>query len=32
MKRIIITLRMWRDPGLRFSFARAWRTAARFAA
>ena len=31
MKRLIIALRMWRDPGLAYTLRRAWRSAARFA-
>jgi len=31
MRRLIVTLRLWRDPVLSFNFRRAWRSAARFA-
>ncbi len=31
MRRLIVTIRFWRDKHLNFSLRRAWRTSARFA-
>lgn len=31
MKRLIVAIRLWRDPVLAFDLRRAWRTARRFA-
>jgi len=31
MRRLMIALRLWRDKGLCYTFARAWRAAGRFA-
>lgn len=31
MKRVLVAYRFWRDKHLHFSWARAWRTAGRFA-
>lgn len=31
MRRLILALRLWRDPALRFDLRRAWRSAGRLA-
>jgi hypothetical protein len=31
MRRLVLAFRLWRDPALSFNWARAWRTARRYA-